>query len=305
MKITVPDSPPQTAPRQTAPGPALAVIIPHYNDVARLARCLAALAPQLGPDTELVVVDNGSTESLAPALAALPGLHLVHEAAKGAAPARNRGVAETTAPVLVFLDSDCLPAADWLAAARATACRADGDLFGGRIDIFDETPGPRSGAEAFEAVFAFDWQGYIAKKGFTVTANMVTRRDVFTVVGPFIRGVSEDYDWCQRARAKGFRLQAAPALCVGHPSRADWAALRRKWARMTQETYELSGRQARGRWALRALAMPFSALAHLPRILTSPRLSGPGERARGAATLLRLRLLRMVWMLKQTAGWPI
>lgn len=292
---------------KTDPGPvpAIAVIVPHYNDAARLARCLAALGPQLEPDVELVVVDNGSTEDLGPARAALPGVRIVTESAKGAALARNRGVAETAAPVLVFLDSDCLPAPGWLAAARATAARADGDLFGGRIDVFDETPAPRSGAEAFEAVFAFDWQGYVEKKGFTVTANMVTRRDVFAATGPFINGVSEDLDWCQRAVAKGFRLRTAPGLRVGHPSRSDWAALRRKWLRMTREAYELDGARSRGRWVLKALAMPVSVLAHLPKVAASPRLSGPGERLRGAATLTRLRLARMVWMLRQAAGQKV
>lgn len=289
----------------TAIPPDLAVIIPHYNDVARLARCLAALRPQLTPGTELVVVDNGSTESLDPARAALPGVHIVTEPAKGAALARNRGVVETTAPILVFLDSDCLPAADWLAMARATAARSDGDLFGGRIDVFDETPAPRSGAEAFEAVFAFDWQGYVEKKGFTVTANLVTRRDVFAATGPFINGVSEDLDWCQRATARGFRLRTAPDLRVGHPSRSDWPALRKKWLRMTHEAYELNGARSRPAWTLKALAMPLSILAHLPKLLVSPRLSGAGERLRGAAVLARLRLQRMVWMLRQALGREI
>ena len=291
-----------TRPTDPEPATSLAIIIPHYNDVTRLTRCLAALAPQLAGDVELVVVDNGSTESLDPARAALPGVRIVTEAAKGAALARNRGVAETTAEVLVFLDSDCLPAPDWLACARNTAARRDGDLFGGRIDVFDETPGPRSGAEAFEAVFAFDWQGYIEKMGFTVTANMVTRRAVFADVGPFINGVSEDLDWCRRATAKGYRLKPAPDLRVGHPSRSDWAALQKKWLRLTREAFDLEGAGSRARWALRALAMPISALVHLPKIATSPRLSGPGERLRGGLTLIRLRFTRMGWMLQQVVA---
>ena len=295
-KPTTPDTPP-------APVPAIAVIIPHYNDVARLARCLTALAPQLAPDVELVVVDNGSTDSLEPARAALPGVQIMTEPAKGAALARNRGVAETTAPVLAFIDSDCLPAADWVEMARKTAARSDGDLFGGRIDVFDETPPPRSGAEAFEAVFAFDWRGYIEKKGFSVTANLVTRRDVFLATGPFIHGVSEDLDWCRRATAKGFRLLPAPDLRVSHPSRQDWPALRKKWIRMTREGFELE--PSRARWALKACAMPVSALVHLPKVLASPHLSGAIERSRAAATLIRLRLLRMVWMLRQAAGGQI
>lgn len=284
---------------------ALAVIVPHYNDVARLARCLTALAPQLDPDVDLVVVDNGSSEDLAPARSALPGVRIVTEPQKGAALARNRGVLETTAPALAFLDSDCVPVDDWIATARRTAARTDADLFGGRIDVFDETPPPRSGAEAFEAVFAFDWRGYIEKKGFTVTANLVTTRAVFDAVGPLINGVSEDLEWCHRATAKGFRLAAAPDLRVSHPSRSDWPALRKKWLRMTREAYGLEQGKNPLRWIVRALAMPTSAVVHLPRVILSPSLAGAGERWRGATTLIRLRLLRMVWMLQQAAGREI
>lgn len=285
--------------------PDLAVVIPHYNDTVRLRRCLEALAPQDLTGVEVVVADNGSTEALGEIAAAHPFARFVTEAEKGAGPARNRGVAETTAPVIAFLDADCLPAADWIARARATGARTDGDLFGGRIDVFDETPPPRSGAEAFEAVFAFDWQSYIDKKGFSVTANLVTRREVFLSTGPLMNGLSEDLEWCRRATSKGWRLKAAPDLRVAHPSRSDWAALRKKWNRTTREGYEFEGAARPGRWALKALAMPASAVAHLPKVIASPRLSGPGERLRAAGTLFRLRIQRMVWMLRQAGGGRI
>ena len=281
----------------------LAIIIPHYNDVVRLERCLAALMVQDLSGAEVVVVDNGSTQPMDHLRATHPGARFVHEPGKGAALARNRGVAETTAPILAFLDADCLPAPDWVAQARRAGGQP-GDIFGGRIDVFDETPGPRTGAEAFETVFAFDWRGYIEKKGFTVTANMVTRREVFAAVGPLINGVSEDLEWCHRARSKGFRLVTAPDLRVGHPSRSDWAALRKKWHRMTREGYELAGTGARLKWALRGLAMPVSAVAHLPKVMLNDRLDGQ-EKLRGAGTLIRLRCLRMAWMLRQAAGRTI
>jgi len=285
--------------------PEAAVIIPHYNDVRRLGRCLAALTAAAPPEVEILVVDNGSTESLADLVHAHPGVRFVTEPEKGAAAARNRGVRETSAPLLLFIDSDCLPAPDWIAVARQVAPRAD--LIGGRVDVFDETPPPRSGAEAFEAVFAFNFRNYIEVQGFTGAGNLVTRRDVFEDVGGFVNGVSEDRDWSMRAVARGYRLIYEDGLVVGHPSRSDWAALRHKWHRMTRELFASNGTapRARLRWGLRALAMPASALAHLPKVLLSPRLDGWGERLRGAATLLRLRLLRMVWMLRQALGLGI
>lgn len=276
-----------------------AVIIPHYNDMTRLMRCLAALWPQLTPEVEVLVVDNGSTEDLAPLHAAYPDLRIVTETTKGAANARNHGVAETSAPRLFFLDCDCVPDADWLATALRIASRAD--LIGGRIDVFDETPPPRSGAQAFETVFAFDNRAYVERKGFSVTANLLTRRDVFEATGPFVHGLSEDLDWCHRAGTRGYRLVYADELRVSHPSRSDWPALIRKWRRLTEEGFGVNGQglAARLKWSAKALAMPLSVLAHLPSVLRHPALQSGLERRRAARTLARLRFTRMGWMLRQ------
>ena len=281
-----------------------AVIIPHFNDVTRLMRCLAALLPTVPPQVEVVVIDNSSTESLDSVRAAWPDLRIVIEARKGASSARNRGVVETTAPHLFFLDCDCVPAPDWLATAQRLSDSAD--LVGGAISVFDETPGPRTGAQAFEAVFAFDNRAYVERKGFSVTANLLTRRDVFAAVGDFARGVSEDLDWCHRARAKGYKLVYAAELQVAHPSRGDWAALRKKWLRLTEEGFGVNGKsaKARAKWGLKAVLMPFSILAHVPRILRHDRLAR-AERLAALGTLARLRLTRAAWMLRQASGLKI
>ena len=285
--------------------PDAAVIIPHYNDITRLERCLKALTGSDLRGVDILVVDNGSSQSLAGLHDAFPMVRFLIEPEKGAAAARNRGVRATVAPVLIFIDADCLPAPDWLDMARRVQPRAD--LIGGRVDVFDETPPPRSGAEAFEAVFAFNFRNYIEVQGFTGAGNLVTCRSVFEDVGGFVNGVSEDRDWSMRAVAKGYRLIYEDGLVVSHPSRSDWAALRHKWHRMTRELCASHGAapQARLLWGLRALVMPLSALAHLPKVLFSTKLNGWGERFSAAATLIRLRLLRMVWMLRQAAGLHI
>ena len=171
--------------------PQAAIIIPHYNDTARLRLCLSALAPQLaGRAVEVIVSDNGSTEDLGPLRADFPDTVFVHEAEKGAAPARNTGVRASTAPRLFFIDADCIPADDWLATALALS--GEDRIIGGRVRVFDETPPPRSGAEAFETVFAFPQEFYVARKHFSVTANLLATRAMFDDVGGFDGGVVED-----------------------------------------------------------------------------------------------------------------
>ena len=282
--------------------PRHAVIIPHFNDAERLSRCLDALSRNDLSDTEVVVVDNASPVSPAPVVARYSFARLIIESGRGAALARNRGVAETTAQALFFLDADCVPDDDWVTAAKAAVGSCD--IVGGAITVFDETPPPRSGAEAFETVFAFNYRDYILNKHFSVTANLLTTRPVFDAVGPFINGLSEDEEWCLRARSKGFRIGLDERLRVRHPTRPDWPSLVRKWRRLNREMFQLrvqSKGVMRGRveWLLRGLAMPLSALAHMPRVLRSPRLSGMRERLAGCATLVRLRLVRGAWMVGQ------
>ena len=285
--------------------PELAVIIPHYNDTVRLTRCLTELMKNDISGCEIVVVDNGSTQPLSAVKAVFSGVRFLTEPEKGAAAARNTGVGMTTAPILAFIDADCVPALDWLTVVRRVASTAD--LIGGRVDVFDETLPPRSGAEAFEAVFAFNFRNYIEVQGFTGAGNLVTRRDVFEAVGGFVNGVSEDRDWSMRAVAKGYRLTYEDTMVVSHPSRSDWTALRHKWLRLTRELYASNGASLGGRlrWGLRGLAMPVSAFAHLPKTLFSPKLNGFSERLVAATTLMRLRFARMAWMLCQAVGLPL
>lgn len=279
----------------------LSIIIPHYNDVVRLGTCLEALVPQLpdGPEVEILVIDNASDVDLSPIKAAYPQCRWVVETRKGAAAARNRGMAESQGPFVIFLDCDCVPAPDWLATALKL-CGPD-ELVGGRIDTFDETPPPRSGAEAFETVFAFHQKTYVEQKGFSVTANLLTSRHVCDATGPMVPGMAEDVDWCKAATARGFPLRYADELRVSHPTRQDWAALARKWRRTTNEMFRSHGTSPGKRltWALRALAVAASALPHSGKILSAPELSRQ-EKWRGLGTLWHLRAQRAVWMLRQT-----
>lgn len=273
----------------------VSVIVPHYDDLPRLDRCLAALSCQTVPRDryEIVVADN-MTPCGERHLRRVIGdrARLVMAPRRGAGPARNAAVAVARGAVLAFTDADCVPDPGWLAAGLAGL--ADHDVVGGAMTILCEQAQPRSGAEAFEAVFAFQNRRYVEREGFSVTANMFCRRAIFDATGPFAAGLSEDRDWCLRAGALGFRIGYRGDAIVGHPARADWPALLAKWRRLQTELFA-NARLRRGgrlRWLASSVAMPVSIVAHLPLVLFSPALAGVGERVRGAATLTRLRLWR-------------
>ena len=92
----------------------LSLIIPTHNRSERLITALESVIRQDLPaaDWECVVVSNNSTDDTVARFgdfaARYPGLNLrlVTEDGPGVSYARNRGIAETSAPLLVFIDDD-------------------------------------------------------------------------------------------------------------------------------------------------------------------------------------------------------
>ncbi|MHB8528234.1 MAG: glycosyltransferase family 2 protein [Caulobacteraceae bacterium] len=274
----------------------VSVIVPHLSDLKGLDRCLGALERQTWPKDgfEVVVADNASPEGREAVEWAIAGrARLVVVGERGAGPARNGAVAASTGDVLAFIDSDCRAQPEWL--AEGVKALSGHDFVGGRVKVLVDDPASTTAAEAFERVFAFDFDDLINRKGFAGTGNLFCPRAVFEAVGGFRAGVSEDVDWSGRARAAGFRLGYAPAAVVGHPARRTWPQLREKWRKTNLETYALmaSAPGRRRRWLLLSLALPASILVHAPRVIFSDQLHGPRQRLSALAMLARVRLWRL------------
>ncbi len=278
----------------------ISVVIPHLNQTEELRRCLLSLRKGIEAPDEVVVVDNGSHE-LPEAICAAAGARLLQEAAPGPGPARNRGVAATTNEILAFIDADCLADLGWIAAIRAVFADPSAEILGGDVRIAYGDSARVTMLEAYESIYAYRMDRYIAEQGFTGTGNLAVRRPVLEAVGPF-RGleVAEDRDWGQRATKAGHDLRYVPQMRVYHPARQTFAELAQKWDRHSAHDFEAAcaRRAGRLRFALKAVAMGFSPLAELPRVLMSDRVSGGRARALAWAGLWRIRLYRMRVMWK-------
>jgi len=276
--------------------PDISVIVPHYNDPVSLGRCLTALDQQSAIDrwnVEVIVADNNSPGGLE-AIAALVGARgrVVSSMIKGAGPARNAGIAAAKGKYLAFTDCDCRPDEHWL--LEGFKALSDCDLVGVRMIVLRAAAGPMSGAEAFERVFAFQNERYVKKKGFTVTANLFCERNIALAIGNFRAEVSEDLEWCQRARQLGFQLGYAGKAIVGHPARKDWHELKRKWQRLNRESYSLHAQNGRGiaLWLSKTWLLPVSIVPHTAKVMASKELPLFSQRLSALLTLLRLRLWR-------------
>ena len=273
------------------------VVIPHYNDLAGLERCLASLGRQSLDRTrfEIVVVDNMSALDRTSIERVVGGnAKLLFQPERGAGPARNMGVADAQGEFLAFIDADCVADEHWL--EQGLAGLDAFDFIGGKVETTVLDARSPTGVEAFDQIFAFDFASYIQDKGFTGTGNLFCSRAMFDRVGPFQTGVSEDMEWCHRATAKGFTLGYCPTAIVYHPARRQWSELRKKWTRLNRETYGLMRRRSWGtlRWLMRNWLLPLSIVPHTAKIILSDKALSPSARLRAIAILVRIRFWRLV-----------
>lgn len=274
--------------------PVASVIVPHYNDIDNLMICLRLLCRQTVPRDafEIIVVDNNSRIGLKRIQEEVGDLaRVVNAQEQGAGAARNYGISLAASDKLAFIDSDCVPTLMWLECGLRALEQAD--IVGGEVQVLHGDP--MRPAEAFEVVFAFQNERYIKKKGFSGSGNLFTHSRVLTKVGGFKTGLSEDVEWCHRARQHGFEIRYEPGARVGHPARRTWSELKRKWQRLTVESYRLARENDKGeifRWWIRSFVVLLSPFVHWIVIIRTRKLEHLKDRLGALWVLFAIRMYR-------------
>lgn len=100
--------------------PRVSVIIPAYNGDRYIAETLDSVLRQTYRDYDIIVVDDGSSDTTQQALQPyLPHIHYVYQDNQGVAAARNRGMNVAQGELIAFLDQDDVLRPDKLAAQVA------------------------------------------------------------------------------------------------------------------------------------------------------------------------------------------
>lgn len=83
------------------------VVIPTYNRASQVTAAVRSVLEQRGVTCEVIVVDDGSTDSTSAALAPyMDRIRYIRTENGGVSAARNRGIREATCDHVAFLDSD-------------------------------------------------------------------------------------------------------------------------------------------------------------------------------------------------------
>ncbi len=98
-----------------AHSPTISVVVPVKDDAAVLARCLRALHAQESPADEIIVVDNDSSDSSA-SVARASGARVLTCIEPGIPAAASTGYDAARGDLILRLDADCEPDADWISA---------------------------------------------------------------------------------------------------------------------------------------------------------------------------------------------
>ena len=209
-KNVVPDSTPESNTNANI----FSIVIPAYNSVKLLSRCLEALEKQSAPkaEFEVTVADDGSTDETLEMLSqfkAQTELNLQWTSIPNSGPgnARNAGVAKSAGSWIGFIDADVIPDPDWVKnAIQLIQQKPDAGAFEGRTEVTQRN-----------LATPFTHQTENTDGGRYPTCNFLVRRNLANFHPAYLIPFREDTDLAFSILASGYSIIFAPELIVEHP----------------------------------------------------------------------------------------
>ncbi|MDQ3929039.1 MAG: glycosyltransferase, partial [Chloroflexota bacterium] len=202
------------------PWPRVSVIVCSHNGERTLPDCLEGVLELEYPDFQVIVVDDGYTDSTA-AIAREYGIHLITTENLGLSNARNVGMKAATGEIVAYLDDDARPDSHWLTYLAATLLSTEHAGAGGpnithpNDGLIAECIGKSPGNPTH--VLLSDREAEHIPG-----CNMAFRKAALEQIGGFDTRfcvAGDDVDICWRLRQRGSTLGFSPAAVVWHHRR--------------------------------------------------------------------------------------
>ena len=232
----------------------VSIVIPVWNLEQVTKACLDALEPTLGPDDQVVVVDNGSADGTAQMLAGYDWVEVVsHERNLGFAAGCNSGAERARNPITVFLNNDTLPVGRWIEPLVApfadTQVGATGPMSNFVSGSQLHEASSRASVRGLKDVRRIAQAAMVEGRGKTwpthrlVGFALAVRTELFAQVGgfdtDFETGSYEDDELCRQIQAAGFRLLVVAGSYVYHLGHATFDGNGLDWRQIEARNREV------------------------------------------------------------------
>ena len=201
--------------------PRISVVVCTYNGAATLGACLDSLKVLSYPDFEVLLIDDGSSHTIAEIAKGHPQVRYQCQEHAGLSAARNLGARLATGSIIAYTDDDCIVHPGWLlhlshAFADETAAAAGGPNI---------PPPPRNRIERVVAA-APGAPAHVLLSDTEAEhlpgCNLAIRKEALDQIGGFrveFKTAGDDVDICWRLRETGLRLLFVPGAMVWHHRR--------------------------------------------------------------------------------------
>ncbi len=198
--------------------PRVSVVICAYNAERTMDACLASLRGLRYPDYEVVIVNDGSTDSTRAISEHYPEFILINQENRGLSVARNVGAARATGEIVAYTDSDCVVDPDWL------SYLVDKFVEGGFVAVGGPNfPPPEDSAVAAYVAASPGGPTHVLLNDEIAEhipgCNMAFTKRALDEVGgfePIFAAAGDDVDLCWRLQNKGHVIGFSPAATVWH-----------------------------------------------------------------------------------------
>jgi GT2 family glycosyltransferase len=202
--------------------PKVSVVVASYNGARTLKRCLDSLQSLKYPNYEVILVDDGSTDTTPQLAATYKSILCIRQSNQGLSVARNTGIAAATGEIIAFTDSDCRADEDWLYYLVGDLVASDFAGIGGHNFLPPEDP--------LVAAAVMASPGGPAHVMLTDRlaehipgCNMAFYTWALDEIGwfdPIYRKAGDDVDVCWRLQQHGYKIGFSPAGFVWHYRRS-------------------------------------------------------------------------------------
>jgi GT2 family glycosyltransferase len=282
------------------------VIVMTLDRPGPLRRCLRSLAVQsLSPELfEVIVVDASAEPETDLAAEFADRLRITHHPGRnlGVAANRNTGVGLARAPVVAFLDDDCVADPSWLERLTLAVETHSRCLAGGQV----ENPYPANAVAVAGQVITEGVHDFFnpadAEPRFFPGLNFAVDRESYVAIGgcdpTFGRLAAEDRDFVDRWRLAGGSLVSCPGAVVHHEHRATLGGFLRQhvnYGRGAWRYHSVRRRRRSGRMT-EDLRLHTNLQRHLgPSVMRQD----PGMRAKVIALLITWQVANAVGFVSQ------